>query len=56
MALLFCHDNPDTLELDAQVLDARPGAVLLLRASLLPAAAANCRTMALSAGRMAKRQ
>jgi len=29
MALLFCHDNPDTLELDAQVLDARPGAVLL---------------------------
>ena len=29
MAHLFCHEQPDTLTLDTEVLDARPGRVLL---------------------------
>lgn len=36
MTRLFCQDNPETLTLDATVLDARLGAVLLSRHPLYP--------------------
>lgn len=36
MTRLFCQDNPETLGLDAQVLQARPGAVLLSRHPFYP--------------------
>lgn len=36
MAALFCHDYPETLELEAQTLDTRPGAVLLSRHPFYP--------------------
>jgi len=33
---MFCHDYPDVLETEAEVLDARPGAVLLSRHPFFP--------------------
>jgi misacylated tRNA(Ala) deacylase len=33
---LLCQDNPDLLELETSVLDARPGAVLLARSPVFP--------------------
>lgn len=36
MAHLFCHEQPDTLALDTEVLDARPGRVLLQRSPFYP--------------------
>lgn len=36
MTRLFCHDHPDTLQLDATVLKARPGAVLLSQHPFYP--------------------
>lgn len=36
MTRLFCQDDPDTLKLHAEVLDARPGAVLLSRHPFYP--------------------
>jgi misacylated tRNA(Ala) deacylase len=36
MAHLFCHEEPETLILDTEVLDARPGRVLLSRSPFYP--------------------
>jgi misacylated tRNA(Ala) deacylase len=36
MAHLLCHEQPDTLSLDTEVLDARPGRVLLQRSPFYP--------------------
>jgi misacylated tRNA(Ala) deacylase len=36
MTHLFCHEQPDTLSLDTNVLDARPGRVLLERSPFYP--------------------
>jgi misacylated tRNA(Ala) deacylase len=36
MTHLFCHEQPDTLSLDTNVLDARPGRVLLARSPFYP--------------------
>lgn len=36
MPRYFCQDHPDQLELDAEVLDARPGAVLLGQSPFFP--------------------
>jgi misacylated tRNA(Ala) deacylase len=36
MAHLFCHEQPDVLILDTEVLDARPGRVLLQRSPFYP--------------------
>lgn len=36
MTRYFCQDHPDRLELDAPVLDARPGRVLLARSPFFP--------------------
>jgi misacylated tRNA(Ala) deacylase len=36
MTHLFCHEQPDTLVLDAEILDAQPGRVLLERSPFYP--------------------
>jgi misacylated tRNA(Ala) deacylase len=36
MAIYLCHEQPDLLEFDAEVVDSRPGAVLLSRSALHP--------------------
>jgi misacylated tRNA(Ala) deacylase len=36
MARYLCQDYPDVLQLEAEVLDARPGAVLLARSPFYP--------------------
>jgi misacylated tRNA(Ala) deacylase len=36
MAHLFCHEQPETLTLDTEILDARPGRVLLQRSPFYP--------------------
>ena len=36
MTRLLCHDRPDLLELETEILDVRPGAVLLARSPFFP--------------------
>jgi misacylated tRNA(Ala) deacylase len=36
MAHLFCHEEPETLAVDTEVIDARPGRVLLARSPFYP--------------------
>ncbi len=36
MARYLCHDQPDLLEFEAVVIDARPGAVVLDRSAFYP--------------------